>query len=186
MQDLFQTDLSGAQVITLYLLTEVNLQLRPRLLALKPGTRIVSHDWGMGDWQPDASITLDVPDKAIGRDKRSTVYLWVVPAAVHGLWCSTGGQRQGQQAQHGQQAQLTITQRFQTFSATLQAAGSNAPLAVIDGRVTADGLHQGDDPRGATLLFQVQGDALQLQRANPATMAYEQRRFVRAGPQGCG
>ena len=84
-QDLFQTDLSRATVVTMYLLPEVNLQLRPRLLALKPGTRIVSHDWDMGDWPPDRSLTLDVPEKAIGREKRSTVYLWVVPARVPGL-----------------------------------------------------------------------------------------------------
>ena len=83
-QDLFQTDLSRATVVTMYLLPEVNLQLRPRLLALKPGTRIVSHDWDMGDWRPDRSLTLDVPEKAIGREKRSTVYLWVVPGRAPG------------------------------------------------------------------------------------------------------
>jgi len=52
-EDLFKTDLSRATVVTMYLLPEVNLQLRPSLLALKPGTRLVSHDWDMGDWQPD-------------------------------------------------------------------------------------------------------------------------------------
>ena len=83
-QDLFQTDLSRATVVTMYLLPEVNLQLRPRLLALKPGTRIVSHDWDMGDWLPDRSLTLDVPEKAIGREKKSTIYLWVVPGRVPG------------------------------------------------------------------------------------------------------
>ena len=110
VQDLFQTELSAAQVITMYLLPEVNLQLRPRLLALAPGTRIVSHDWDMGDWLPDRSLTLDAPDKTIGREKRSTVHLWVVPAQVQGLWCTAGGT-------------LAITQRFQTFSATLSVDG---------------------------------------------------------------
>jgi SAM-dependent methyltransferase len=89
-QDLFATDLARATVVTLYLLPDVNLQLRPRLLALPAGTRIVSHDWDMGDWAPERSVTLDVPDKAIGRDKRSTVHLWRVPARVDGLWCSAG------------------------------------------------------------------------------------------------
>ncbi len=80
VQDLFATDLSQATVITMYLLPEVNLQLRPRLLALRPGTRIVSHDWDMGDWKPDRVITVDVPDKPIGREKSSRLFLWTVPA----------------------------------------------------------------------------------------------------------
>ena len=79
-QDLFATDLSKATVITMYLLPEVNLQLRPKLLALKPGTRIVSHDWDMGDWKPDRVVTVDAPDKPIGREKLSRLYLWTVPA----------------------------------------------------------------------------------------------------------
>ena len=68
-QDLFKTDLGDATVITMYLLPEVNLQLRPRLLELKPGTRIVSHDWDMGDWRPDRTVTLAVPQKTVGREK---------------------------------------------------------------------------------------------------------------------
>ena len=79
VQDLFATDLSQATVITMYLLPEVNLQLKPKLLALKPGTRIVSHDWDMGDWKPDRTITVDAPDKPIGREKVSKLHLWIVP-----------------------------------------------------------------------------------------------------------
>ena len=115
-QDLFATDLAPASVVTLYLLPEVNLQLRPRLLALAPGTRIVSHDWDMGDWRPDQTLTLDVPEKAIGREKRSQVHLWRVPARVAGLWCGPGGQAlrlaqqfqqvQGQWLQGGRSTQL--------------------------------------------------------------------------------
>jgi SAM-dependent methyltransferase len=78
VQDLFATDLSQATVITMYLLPDVNLLLRPRLQKLKPGTRIVSHDWDMGDWKPDRVITVDAPDKPIGREKKSTLYLWIV------------------------------------------------------------------------------------------------------------
>jgi hypothetical protein len=89
-QDLFQTDLSAATVITMYLLPQVNLQLRPALLALKPGTRIVSHDWDMGDWKPDRSTVVPVPDKQLGLDKFSRVHLWVVPARFEGQWCGTG------------------------------------------------------------------------------------------------
>jgi predicted methyltransferase len=78
-QDLFATDLSAATVITMYLLPEVNLQLKPRLQKLKPGTRIVSHDWDMGaDWPPDRTIEVDAPDKPIGREKKSRLYLWIV------------------------------------------------------------------------------------------------------------
>jgi len=68
-EDLFKTDLSEATVITLYLLPDVNLELRPRLVALKPGTRIVSHDWDLGDWPPDRTITVDVPDKQVGLER---------------------------------------------------------------------------------------------------------------------
>jgi hypothetical protein len=119
-QDLFQTDLSAATVITMYLLPEVNLQLRPRLLALAPGTRIVSHDWDLGDWAPDRTRVVDVPDKALGREKVSRVHLWTVPARLHGDWCA-GAQR------------LRIVQRFQAFSAELTGAG---PLPrVFDGRI---------------------------------------------------
>jgi SAM-dependent methyltransferase len=124
-RDLFKTDLSVATVITMYLLQEVNLQLRPALLALRPGTRIVSHDWDMGDWRPDRSLTVDAPDKPVGRDKRSRLHLWVVPALADGGWCGTG-------SHHG--AQLRLTQRHQVFDATL-SAGSTAQLLAgrIDG-----------------------------------------------------
>ena len=122
VQDLFATDLAPASVITMYLLPDVNLQLRPRLLALGPGTRIVSHDWDMGDWLPDRTVTLDVPDKPIGRDKFSRVHLWVVPAAVHGRWCR-GADR------------LELMQRFQAVSAVLTRPASPGPAIVFDARV---------------------------------------------------
>jgi tRNA G37 N-methylase Trm5 len=74
-QDLFDTDIKTATVVTLYLLPEVNLRLRPKLLAdLKPGTRVVSHNYDMGDWKPQQTITVKLPDG------EHTVYYWVVPA----------------------------------------------------------------------------------------------------------
>ena len=79
-QDLFKTDLAPATVVTMYLLPEFNLQLRPSLLALKPGTRIVSHDWDMGDWKPDRTTVVPVPNKAVGFEKSSKIHLWTVPA----------------------------------------------------------------------------------------------------------
>jgi len=77
-QDLFATDLSPASVITLYLLPAVNLMLRPRLQALRPGTRIVSHDWDMGDWQPQKTIEVPAPGKPVGLRKVSRLMLWTV------------------------------------------------------------------------------------------------------------
>src|SRR4029077_4057952 len=86
-RDLFDTDLSSATVVTIYLLPEVNLMVRPKLLAtLKPGTRIVSHDYGMGEWKPDQQFVLDVPDKPVGRDKKSTILFYVVPGNAAGKW----------------------------------------------------------------------------------------------------
>jgi SAM-dependent methyltransferase len=75
-QDLFQTDLSKATVITLYLLPDLNLKLRPTLLKLKPGTRIVSHDFNMGDWKPDQVVEVKGPSRS------HTVYLWTVPEKI--------------------------------------------------------------------------------------------------------
>jgi SAM-dependent methyltransferase len=109
-QDLFKTDLSQATVISMYLLQEVNLQLRPALLALKPGTRVVSHDWDMGDWKPDATTVVPVPDKKVGLEKSSKVHLWVVPAQVGGLWCGQGPLKE---------FSLQIAQRYQEFQGAL-------------------------------------------------------------------
>lgn len=107
-QDLFQTDLSAASVITMYLLPEVNLKLRPALLQLAPGTRIVSHDYDLGDWWPDESWTVDAPEKTIGREKKSLLHRWVVPARAGGLWCGGAG------------TQLRLTQQYQAVQALWQ------------------------------------------------------------------
>jgi SAM-dependent methyltransferase len=78
VQDLFETNLSQATVITMYLLPDVNLTLKPNLQKLKPGTRIVSHDWDMGDWLPDRTEIIAVPDKKVGLNKQSKIMLWIV------------------------------------------------------------------------------------------------------------
>ncbi|AEG93855.1 SAM-dependent methyltransferase [Ramlibacter tataouinensis] len=119
VQDLFATDLSPASVVTLYLLPEFNLQLRPRLLQLKPGTRVVSHDWDMGDWTPDRTTVVAVPDKKVGLEKSSRIHLWTVPARVEGLWCGTG-LLQG--------SSLRLAQRYQVFEGTLLHRGRERPL----------------------------------------------------------
>ena len=122
-QDLFQTELGKATVVTLYLLPEVNLQLRPKLLALKPGTRVVSHDWDMGDWKPDQTRTLAVPDKKVGVDKSSRVYLWIVPARLDGEWCGTGSARG---------SRLVLRQNFQDLQGELVDRGA---AKAFEGRV---------------------------------------------------
>src|SRR5688572_32552636 len=85
-QNLFETDLSPATVITSYLLPEMNLKLRPKLLALKPGTRVVAHDYAMGEWDADEEKTLIVPEKTVGDPGKSYIYSYVVPARVAGRW----------------------------------------------------------------------------------------------------
>ena len=109
-QDLFKTDLAPATVVTMYLLPEFNLQLRPSLLALKPGTRIVSHDWDMGDWKPDRTTVVPVPNKVVGFEKSSKIHLWTIPARVDGLWCAAGLLRG---------ASIRLTQKYQTFEGVL-------------------------------------------------------------------
>ena len=89
VKDLFETDLRGVDVVTMYLLPEVNLQLRPRLLSqLKPGARIVSHDYDLGDWPFDEMIELGLAEKMVGPLGRSRVFLWVVPGDARGRWVS--------------------------------------------------------------------------------------------------
>ena len=175
-QDLFATDLARASVVTMYLLPDVNLALRPRLLALAPGTRVVSHDWDMGDWAPDRTLTIDVPDKTIGRERVSRVHLWTVPARVDGVWCS-------------RDASLEITQRFQRFSATVTSsprpAGVSAPTLppqVFDGRVEAASLREnGTD--AVVLVADVDGRSLRA--VGGATRRLADAVFTRAPAGGC-
>ncbi len=121
-RDLFETDMSPATVITIYLLPEVNLMARSRLLALKPGTRIVSHDYGIGDWTPDIEYEMDAPGKPVGRSQKSKVLYWVVPDIVAGRWSWTmdsAGKRQT--------VELLLQQNYQKLQAT----------AKLDGRAVA-------------------------------------------------
>ena len=114
-QDLFLSDFRAATVLTMYLLPEVNLELRPRILfELKPGTRVVSHDWDMGDWEPDRRLVVEAPEKTIGLKRESTVYLWIVPARVAGYW-------RGVLAGPGGEEPVVIefAQRFQKASASV-------------------------------------------------------------------
>ncbi len=87
-ENLFTTDLSRATVISTYLLPEMNLRLRPKFMALKPGTRIVTHDYHLGEWDPDEQRELTVPGKKVGTPGISYLFSYVVPARVPGKWQS--------------------------------------------------------------------------------------------------
>jgi len=117
--DIFVTDFSKATVITLYLLPTLNMKLRPQLLSMKPGTRVVSHSFTMEDWEADEISTLD------GR----RAYFWVVPAQVGGSWNLDAG---------GQKTELVIEQTFQkitggvNFSKAVQGGLREARLRGAD------------------------------------------------------
>lgn len=170
-QDLFKTDLSSATVITMYLLPEVNLQLRPALLALKPGTRLVSHDWDMGDWPPDSSTVLPVPDKKVGIEKSSKVHLWVVPARLEGLWCSTLAG-----------VTLRFSQKYQTVSGTLASSNRNRSFV---GRINGAELRTLGGTRGALVLL-ARGDAELRVASSSAELAVQVgQTFRRANSDNC-
>ena len=133
-RDLFETDLSPASVITIYLLPEVNLMARSKLLALAPGTRIVSHDYGIGDWMPDIEYEMDAPDKPVGRSKKSKVLYWVVPDQVAGRWTwqvDIGGK--------ARQVELALKQNYQKLEAAAKMDDRAVPVeqAKLTGRVVA-------------------------------------------------
>ncbi len=129
VRDLFQTDISKATLVTMYLLPEVVLQLRPKLLStLKPGTRIASHDYHLGDWRPDHSKVVDA-----GGEERSIVYAWTVPAKVAGTWTWDVSHRRYFNAVTPMQAE--IEQRYQDLSGRVAADGGITPLreAIVNG-----------------------------------------------------
>jgi 16S rRNA G966 N2-methylase RsmD len=114
--DLFQTDLSKATVITMFLLPTINMQLRPKLLELKPGTRIASNSFTMEDWEADESVTVSECESSW-----CTAHFWIVPAKVEGTW-------------QLQQGDLKLTQKFQMVSGTLGAK------PITEGRLRGDEL----------------------------------------------
>jgi SAM-dependent methyltransferase len=113
--DLFESDLSQATVIIMFLLADINLKLRPRILDLMPGTRIVSNNFTMGAWSADQIVTAE--DDCVSY---CVAYFWIVPAKVEGTW-------------QLEQGELTLIQTFQMISGTLKS-GSNA-MQVITGRL---------------------------------------------------
>jgi SAM-dependent methyltransferase len=108
--DIFKEDFSSANVITMYLLPELNLRLRPTILQMKPGTRVVAHAFDMGDWQADETAT------AAG----ATAYLWIVPAPVQGGWSVS--------FDAGKTARLNLEQTFQNVGGSITLDGRTLPL----------------------------------------------------------
>ena len=149
-QDLFKTDLSHATVITTYLLPNVMLRLRPALLALKPGTRIVSHDFDFGDWRPDQKTSI-----------RKNVFLWVVPARAAGRW-----QARLELPPIERLLELELTQRYQELSAHARLNG--VPSQVWEAKLVGDRLSfvvvdSTDRENEASLYFdgRVSGDVIE-------------------------
>ena len=108
--DLFETDFSEASVITMFLLQSINLKLRPKILDMKPGTRVVSNTFDMGDWKPDQTRQLTE-----NYESWTTAHLWIVPAKVDGIWKLIDGQ-------------INFTQEFQHISGTLTVGNENKLL----------------------------------------------------------
>ena len=118
--DIFATDLSDATVITMYLLPSLNVKLRPTLLNLKPGTRLVSHAFTMGDWQPDYT------ENSEGR----TAYLWIVPARIEGRW------RLDLAGATPTRYDIQLRQRFQNLEG--EASAGNGVVQIRNGKVRGD------------------------------------------------
>jgi hypothetical protein len=114
--DLFESDFSHATVITMFLLPSINLKLRPKILSLKPGTRIVSNSFDMEQWKPDETATAE------GCSNWCTAYLWIVPAKAEGTWKLPQGE-------------LTLKQTFQMLSGTLKSGNNATP---VNGKMNGD------------------------------------------------
>ena len=105
--DLFETDFSKASVITLFLLTDLNIRLRPKILALKPGTRVVANTFNMGDWVPDQTVEISADQGC--NYAWCVVHLWIVPAKVAGTWQTPQGS-------------VTLEQKYQKLTGTIAGA----------------------------------------------------------------
>lgn len=121
--DIFNEDFSNATVVTLYLLTELNIKLKPTLLKMKPGTRVVSHTFAMGGWTPDEIVLTNGEPSG---------YFWIVPAKVDGKWSLTG-------LPGFEKAQLNIVQKSQTFDAQLSVTEKNTQR--IEGGLRGSRIH---------------------------------------------
>jgi SAM-dependent methyltransferase len=118
--DIFESDFSKATVITMFLLPSLNIKLRPKILDMKPGTRIVSNSFDMGDWRPDQTVSLNGGEVCTSH---CTAYFWIVPGKVQGTWKTPQGE-------------LTLEQTYQDVKGTLKNGNVIAP--VTEGKLTGD------------------------------------------------
>jgi hypothetical protein len=116
--DIFQEDFSSASVVTLYLMPHLNLKLRPILLKMKPGTRVVSHAFTMGEWEPDETMS----------HQHSQAFFWVVPAQIEGAWVMTGLE--------GGPMRMSLSQTFQNIGGILTRGGQTH--AMVGARLRGD------------------------------------------------
>jgi SAM-dependent methyltransferase len=129
-QDLFETDIREATVVALYLLPELNLQLRPKLLRdLRPGSRVVAHEFDMGDWKPDNMAKMPKVKlyyhPRVPYEKDTYFYYWVIPANAEGVWRWTLSTPSGDRDYI-----LRLVQKFQEIRGTVQLEGQEAPITV--------------------------------------------------------
>jgi SAM-dependent methyltransferase len=171
-QDLFRTDLSQASVVTMYLLPDVNMQLRPRLLKLRAGTRVVSHDWDMGDWKPDRTSEVAVPDKKVGLARSSKILYWVVPAQVAGLWCGSGPLHD---------FSLRLKQQHQEVEGELIRRGR---ARTIEGRLEGNVLRTQSTRVGA-LVLELEGEKLKVTDGEGALALVRGQAFTRTDAEAC-
>ncbi|MET0442778.1 MAG: methyltransferase domain-containing protein [Casimicrobiaceae bacterium] len=108
--DIFVEDFSKATVVTMYLLPDLNIKLRPTILKMRPGTRVTSHQFNMGDWEPDERFSVETRE----------AYLWYVPADVAGVWTLRDEQ--------GFESTLSLAQRYQKVGGTVTFGGKTQPL----------------------------------------------------------
>jgi SAM-dependent methyltransferase len=120
--DLFKTDFSKATVITMFLLPSINLDLRPRILDLKPGTRIVSNSFTMGEWEPDQTFVAENEENC---GNFNTALFWIVPAKVQGTWKLSEGE-------------LQLVQGFQMIAGRLKSTTDS--VAIMNGTIKGDAI----------------------------------------------
>ena len=116
-KDFFELDFSGANIVTAYLLPDINVKLMPKFLKMRPGSRVVTHDFDMGPWHADETIELAVAEKLIGPIGKSKVFLFVVPADVRGTWRSNV-------PEHGGHWEFRIQQAYQQLDIDARAGVS--------------------------------------------------------------
>ncbi len=132
MQDALTTNLAEASVLTLYLGPDLNERLMPRILGtMRPGARVISHDFPLGGWQPDRIERFDVPEKNFGRGGESVVMLWRVPARIHGRW-----RAQIEDAGATRSEEFSISQTYQRFEGAAHRNARNS--AFVDTRIDGE------------------------------------------------